>query len=518
MLGICSSSGLTLAGMASMLITTPLLLSHLNAEAYGINIVVQQVIAYAGQMDFGFGAALLRRFGQAQAEEESAPVTNRLLNNGILFFGVMALVLLIAGLPSVRLISSWMEVSGDLSPVMEDLLRTSLILLAVQLLFKPFYILLFARHRQVAGNLILQGSGLALPWLIAAFVVSGHGLYSFIYANTITSIASWVATAVVVRREFQFLKLSVRFWDKSILRDLFGYGKLIFVISLCDLVVVNSERLITGAALSIGMVTMLSLSIRIPELVVRMSYQFLAGVNPHLIEYTHIERDMRKLRQRYFEVLQVFMLIVAGLLAGLAVTVGDFVKLWVGPEYFIGNWLLLAFLGTKLLLAVHQVNGVVLSALGELKWWTRISCIHAVVHLVLVIWMAKQVGIAGVVLGPLIAQALTASLVNTVTVCRSVGCRVWELHWRAIAPSLGMFALGGCIVGGLKAALIGTVDTWGAFFELAGIASCVLGGCGLLLIRSSEFQAVDRYTSRLGALGKVLEFLRTGRQGSVGMG
>ncbi len=57
-----AGSGARIAAIGIVLLTTPVLINHLGGEAFGLLTIVAALPAYAGLLDFGIGAGLVKHF------------------------------------------------------------------------------------------------------------------------------------------------------------------------------------------------------------------------------------------------------------------------------------------------------------------------------------------------------------------------------------------------------------------------------------------------------------------------
>ena len=361
--GISASQAFILLNSASLILTTPIILEGLGPEAYGINILAQQMVFYLGQLDFGFGGAMTRRLAGVTEDEDSSEEINGVISSSCLVFGAMSLLVLVVGFVALPLVPDMFMVTPVLEGQMRDLIAVTLVLLAFQLILRPFTMLFFARQRQAIFHTLNGVPGLLIPWLTMFLVVNGFELYSFVISHICSSIITIGLTITLTRRHFPKLRVDISRINWKLVKELFRYGWYLFVITICGIVVIQSDRILIGAVLSITAVAAFSLSVRVPELCARLIDQIVVNLSPYLIELTHKNKSKEMIRRHYEEVAKVVLFVSIGANCALAVTVEGFVSAWVGPEYFFGTPALYAILVFKSLFSISLLNGSILNCL-----------------------------------------------------------------------------------------------------------------------------------------------------------
>ncbi len=196
--------------------------------------------------------------------------------------------------------------------------------------------------------------------------------------------------------------------------------------------------------------------------------------------------------------------------AGVMAVIGDSViAVWIGPGHFVGRPVLLAFCA-MLTLFVQQSLLLGFSRATENEIYAPCFLAAGALNLGITWLLIGPLGLLGVALGTLIAQALTTSWFVPVSALRRLQISGRTYAAEVLRPAL---LLGACTAGATLLAASGMTDPLGrmAAGGAAGAAAALLGGWFLVLdadmrrrIRHEATAAVQglRRAARYGASGR----------------
>lgn len=130
LVNVASSYADLAVGALIYVVMTPIIISHLGTEAYGVWIICHTITFYLGFLDLGFGHAQIRFHAEFAAQNRLREIKS--------LIGTTATLLALAGLAAAVLatvmafcpVTSWLNIPDELSPTF----RAVLLIIAVELL------------------------------------------------------------------------------------------------------------------------------------------------------------------------------------------------------------------------------------------------------------------------------------------------------------------------------------------------------------------------------------------------
>lgn len=388
--------------------STPMIIRKLNADVYGLSVIIFQITAYVGIFDFGLSAGVSRFLaGTKEETSENRNVINRIVYTSFVVYSVLALGIII------------ISVVGFSSPLADGLFNSSaetgareilliiLVLVSLQLIIKALSGILFAHQRQLLANTISFILSLANFIGVIVFVSLGYSLWSFVYSQVIVFALNLILNVYYFRKYYSYIKFDSRYYDFALIKEIFNYGLAMFVIMLATQLIFHTDRILVGSLVSLVAVSVFSITTRIPELVTMLLWRITDNAFPGMVE--SIKKDKASFLRIHNELMNITMALGTVCFWAILLFSYPFIKLWVGEEYYAGAWFLVFM--TYLYLIQHtfiHVTSMCLSAAGVVKQISRIYITEAVLNIILSIVLAKQFGMVGVVYGTILAGLLTS--------------------------------------------------------------------------------------------------------------
>lgn len=422
-------------GVAMSLVLTPFLLGGLGLEAYGvfaIGLTLTFFGGYAALADLGVEGAAVRQIAEARSEGD-ARRASEVVSTALGFFSATALVLtpLLVGLSALLV-----DVFG-IEGALRDEARVTFAVIACQLLFdlpsRAFFAMLEGSQRFTVFQSIEAMRALVQAALFAAILMTDPQLELLAAAMVASSALVLVAAWHFARRAQRDLRVSPRLFSRAVLRDLITFGGGLLVLRISGTLYRQMDKVIIGTALGVRPVTPYDVANKIhagASLVQSVASSALLPATAFARRQTGVIHDLF-LRGSCYTVAVTLPVVAAGMLLA-----EELIRTWVGSEIATEatGALRLFFLYLAIVLP-HVVGVSVLVGLGSLREPLIVSLGVLVVNLGLSIALVGPLGIEGVVLGTVIANALSFPYLLVVLTRRfAVGLREWFV--RIIRPSL----------------------------------------------------------------------------------
>jgi len=411
-MGVVSSQLFMFVNMFLALWTTPLYLSILGKEGYGLYTVIIQLIAYIYLMDLGLNAGVTRELAGFKdiEKDENKVAINQVISTSFfvyLFIGVLSFVTILIAMPFVPKV---FDIPKEFNGVLNNILMSYGFFMLINFPMKAIAGIFYAHQRQVLSNSLGFVSNLIsilLP-LLLLYLFKEIGLWSFVIANFINIVISVSINVYYIVKHYPFLKIRFGFFKSEVFKEMFRFGIYTFLIQLAVQVVFQTDRILVGSLVSLSAVSMYAITLRIPEMCLQTSFRITNSSFPAMVESfkNTAGKEISNIHNKLM-LLQITIILCSAILIG--VLDKPFIEVWVGDSFFSGWGVLGVYLALMLFLTINNVSSVCLNSSGDIKGLSVWAILEAGVNLVLSYYLGKQYGILGIIGATLLASMLTTS-------------------------------------------------------------------------------------------------------------
>jgi len=394
-LGLGSSWLATLATVIYSLLSVPIALRYLSVDEFGLFVLMLQVAGYFTLIEIGMSAATSRILVDYKDNPDDGLYGSVILT-GFLVFAIQAAIILVVGILAAPWIVRMVGVPVSLIDVAVILLRCLAFTSAISLAFRIYGSVLFAHkrldliHAFTGGNMVF-GLG-----LLAAILATGGGLSGLVW---LFLAQTGVAIALSVSAAYK-LKLLPRkgHWGKPSMdrfRELFGYGKDIFLVNVGNQVLEASQLIIVTRTMGLSAAAIWSVSTKLFNLV----YQLLTKIEGTAIFFfaemmVRGERD--KLAARFRQIYQLTAGVAVVALSTVVALNQPFVSFWAKPSLAWSAYLS-ALMGAFILInALTRCSGDFIIHTKKIAAFRYVYFIEAASFVVLALWLSTRFGFYGV--------------------------------------------------------------------------------------------------------------------------
>jgi O-antigen/teichoic acid export membrane protein len=415
---ITSGGGVRLLTVAFALLTVSVSVRALGDSAFGAVATLGTVVGIAGFADLGLGLGLMTRLAQSHGEDDGIQAKPLVSSALALLVPLGLLVALIGAASSVLL--PWERLLG-FPGIPSWQVTLSVVIFAVSVgLAIPASI----GQRVLLGT---QQGALANLWSLAAstaqlaavlLAAATHAPAPAFVAATITvPVLVESVQSVWVLRTRDHLTPARAQASRQMAGQLMRVGGLFLALNIAVALSYQSDSLIVSSVMGAASAAVFAIGLRLFGTLSSLFASSLQQLWPALAEALG-RGDLVWVRHRFRQVLLLSTAVLAGL-SGLLVVFGQpLARLWVGPSLVPPLELLLAFAAWTVYSHVMSQCSILLNAARvvgpQVAMATAMTCVNLPVSIVL----TRQVGLAGPLLGSLIAHVLCAGLPTAVLVRR----------------------------------------------------------------------------------------------------
>ena len=385
---------------------TPFTLRYLDREQYAIFALMSDVLMWLGLLDLGIAAGLRAQAAQLTGRPDHEKL-NRLASTAFFSQNVVVAAVIVIGGGLSFAFPEFFNIRPDLQAEATNLMFLMIVALALSMGTQTFSALLIA-NQQIHVDNAFGLLNLVIRSLLTVFLLqAGWGLYSLAVANLAAKATS---SGLAVLRTFRLLPhLSIRrrlaSWSE--LKGIGHLGLWFTLGGLANIAINGLSRIITAKAVSVEMVTTLTLTGRL--------YSFSGGL---IILMTDTARPMlgQLLGQKKMgEVLRIYRQLFAlsvgcAIVLGMSIWAGNgvFIQRWVGEANYGGIIMDCALVSNFVLSFWNRPNRAVLAAGLIVRPQALSQIVEGAFNLTLSIILARYYGVVGIVMGTSLASILTS--------------------------------------------------------------------------------------------------------------
>ena len=384
----------------------PFVVRHLGAGGYGVWILVVSTTAYLGLLDLGLRSAIIRFVSKAHAQN-LLDDARQAIGAALWFRAIVAVVVAVLAVVLAWLSPHFFKIPPELMRAAQITMFLSALGVAVTLISGVFGAVLAAVHRFDLLSSITMAQTIFRAIGVLLILHSGRGLVSLaVWELTVISVAG-IALTLTAFKVFPASKARIIRPTPEILKPLWSYSLTTFVFIVAVQVIWNTDSLVIGALISVGMVTFYSIGSSLVSYSAQVAGAISTTFTPMAsgLEASGRKEDLQKMLIRGTQAMLGFTFPIA---IALAFRGRTFIGLWMGPQYAETSEVVLQILMISLFFSMaDSAASAILMAIDKHGPVARWAVYEAILNFGLSILLAKPYGIYGVAWGTSISMAFT---------------------------------------------------------------------------------------------------------------
>ena len=425
-------------GFAVNLVTNLLLFPYVVREigeaAAGIWLLLGSVTGYMGLLELGLVPALAQSVAVHRSRGDLSGL-NRAVSTAFVLLVLLAAIP-VALLAAVPWMVDVLKVPDGLSRQANIVFLIAIAGFAARMPLAAYQALLLGTQRQDRCNQLWMLM-VAAKFIFAVILLwSGFRLVAIVAMEALVHLAAGALQITWARAEVPGLEVRWRIATRQEARSLVGFGSSLLVLSICSLVIEQTDRLVIGAFLPIAMVTYYSAAWKLYAFAFSLPTTLVQAVTP-IASDIFGRGDREKLQQLFLRMTKYTVAVSWPIVLSLGFCGTVILRLWMGPAFARYSNVLWVLLVSFAVTSHNHVGYSVLVGtrrIGPMVWGYKVP--QALLNVALSIWLVGQFGILGVALGTMIpAVALEYVWLRFVLRELEIG---WGAFFRqVVAPTAG---------------------------------------------------------------------------------
>lgn len=416
-------------------IVTPIVLSYLGQDEYGIWIIIGSFLGYMGLMDFGITGSVTQLIAKNDNKNTINKI-NIIVNNSFFLQVIIGFTIILLGIICSFFFPNWFEIS----PESKETAFMAFFLAAIGygISFPPKTLKgLIRGKQQISLSIWLEFSMFLLTTgLNLYFLHLGFGLLALPIGTIIVRLLSYFVFYKMAKKTLPNLSLSLSYFKWKDAKSILNVSSVWFIGSMSAVVIYTSDTLIIGATLSTGLVTVYALTFRLSEFLREFIYTINTTAMPGLGQLAG-QGNVERIRSILITMFPLVMNITFGAVLFIIFFNEEFVRLWVGEKMYGGRDLNIIFAMTLFTTVVFHTFSIILSSGLNLKAVTISRVTEAILNIIISLILVKEYGVLGVAMGTIIASVLTSFWIVPLFTCKYINISLLQF-FKEFSFNIGM--------------------------------------------------------------------------------
>ena len=381
---------------------TPFVVRHLGPVGYGVWILAVSTVGYLNLLDLGLRSAVIRFVSKAQAKGEMDEAS-KAIHAALWFRLLIASGVAVFSIILAAAVPHFFKIPSDLMRAAQITTLLCAIGVAISLVSGVFGAVLAAISRFDILSYITMGQTVTRAVGVLWILHHGHGLVPL--ACWELTVITLVATATTIASLIAFPHSRVKPSkpDMGVLRMIWSYSMTTFVFVIAIQIITNTDNLVVGAFLSVGVVTFYALGGSLINYATQVSGALSATFVP-MASNLEASGKAQQLRTMVLRGTQGTLCIALPISAVLFFRGGTFIRLWMGPQYAVVSENVVRILMISMYFSVADCTAsAIMLAIDKHKVMARWAVYEAMLNLGLSLLLVKKIGLYGVAWGTAIA-------------------------------------------------------------------------------------------------------------------
>lgn len=366
----------------SALIYSPWMLSKIGSGDYGLYTMASSLINMF-MLDFGISSAVSRFVSKYVAEGRQDKVNQLLGVVYKLFFFISAII-------SVALITVYFFVDKIYMALTPEELEKFKVVYIIAASYSVFSLPLsttvngvlnsYEKFVQIKSSDVIH-KVITVALIILALLL-GYGLYALVAITAVVNIAVLLFKLLLIRK-FTPVRVNFKYWDKAVLKEIFGFSVWVLINSICSRLIMNICPNILGVTAGTFAITVFGFASTIEG----YSYTFSSAIDgmfmPKIARIAYKDGNVKNILPLMIKVGRFQYHLVGLIVVGFSVLGKDFITLWIGSEYVSVYYCAVLLLLPAPFHLSQQIGKNAMVMVNKVKYLTYVNIAKALVNVIL---------------------------------------------------------------------------------------------------------------------------------------
>ncbi len=391
-----------IVGILSIVIT-PILLKKIDANGYGIWVLIGNIVGYINLFDFGITGSSNTLIARTKNNISSL---NKLISNVLFLQTLIGFVILLVGFVFSFFIESFFNINSKDAPSVELVFLLSVFSLALSFPIRTYVSVLVGNqliHNNAFIELFVHIITIFIQLVLLEF---NFGLFSLPLGLISTRLLLFYIYYRYVKIKLPELSVTYKHISFKEMKSILNVSTMWFLGSLAAMIIYSSDNILIGKYISTEAVAKYTLTFLLVEFLRQRLYSFNSAAMPGIAELFG-NNEIHKIRSVYLKTQRLVWTIALLAFQIIFLFNESFVSLWVGKQYFIGSTANVLFATYLFLTIIFHSSSIIISSSLNIKGISLFRLLEATINISLSIFLIKKYGYVGLIGSTIFALLIT---------------------------------------------------------------------------------------------------------------
>ncbi len=400
--GVILSYVIEAVNILSGLIYTPIMLSILGKNEYGLYQLVCSVVAYLSLIGLGFSSSYQRYY--AHAKNESDEKVSQLNGMFLTVFLAMSFVCILAGTVMVfnaGAIFGDKLTTGEIakSKILLGIMIFNMALTFPNSLFTSY---ITAHKKFIFQRVVILLERLFNPFIGVPLLLLGYGSVGLVSVTTFLSVFGFLLNVLFSVRKLK-IKISIKNFDLRKIKEIWGFTFFIFLNQIVNQINWGVDKYLLGRYYGTAVVAVYSIGGQLRGYFSQFSSSISNVFIPRVNEIVSKTSDNKELNTIFTSVGKTQAYVVFLIVSGFYLFGKKFIYLWAGPEYNESYYIALMLMLVLVVPYVQNLGIEIQRAKNKHRVRSVVYVFMAFLNVALSIPLIKLYGATGAAIGTVIS-------------------------------------------------------------------------------------------------------------------
>jgi O-antigen/teichoic acid export membrane protein len=376
---------------------TPFIIEKIGDYYYGLWVLITTITGYFGLSEFGITSATQNHLSICLGNNDEVGYRRIFSNSLYLYVIICCFIMLLVFISSIVILCSNRFKESDL---VSGVLFITGMNMSISFLFYP-YVSVLTSHIRLDITAIVAILVIVVNFGLTLIVISlGFGIMGMAIAALCSGLIGNLFLMIEAKKQVSGLRFYRSHITRKDLKSLFLYSRKTFLGQISQILRFKVSELVTGALISVNMVTHYSIANRLVAWPNNISMRLVSVLDP-LMAYYVGAGDSNRIQKTFILSLKLFACLSIFVYSCLIILGKPFIILWLG-EIFLDAYEPMVILGAGLCTAMMQAPVVSLFyATNKHQYFVYMNLLEGISNLALSILfvLTFNMGLVGVALG-----------------------------------------------------------------------------------------------------------------------
>lgn len=405
-------------GLITTFFITPYIIAQLGKSSYGVWVLVISLVGYASILDLGLHSATIRFIAYYSGKNDPTSL-RQVINTSITLFSIIGLIIIFLALFLANPLSHFFQLPPEKIRAFKYLIWLVGLSSGISFPRRVFDAVLMGFEKFVRMNMLDSSITLLRALGLFSVIFLGGGLIALGLVEIAVEIINFSAKLLTIKLLKECPKISFATIKFQVMKELVGFGVLMFLILIGDMLKYNIQTPVIGRLLDAESVAVYGIAAILLRTFLRFSSALSVVTFPRLS--LQLGHDRERFAANFLRYARVIAVILAGMALIIVLEAKNFIQLWVGQDFHLASTIVVVLAGSLSLDFISMVSVNALKALNRHHYFAIQTLLEGLAIAISTTLLVKKFGLIGAAWGTAIPILLTKLFIQPAYTSKIIG-------------------------------------------------------------------------------------------------